>query len=281
MEVFILNVKICLDAGHYASYNKSPVNENYREARRMWTLAKLLEKALKEMGMEVTMTRKDPEKDLALVKRGEKSRDHDLFLSLHSNAAQREDADHIVIFCPTERENSEVHEISLRLAKKMAPLLTNVMGVKEKEYRIASVLSADDRDQNGKKDDDYYGVLHGAATVGTPALIVEHSFHTNKRAADWLMDDANLEKLALCEAECIADFFKVEKPVYRVQVGAYTKRQNAEKMAKKLKENGFPCFITADKDYYRVQTGAFCVKKYAENLAATLRSKNFPAIIKR
>ena len=274
-------VKICLDAGHFGKYNQSPVLPDYHESQRMWVLCEKLAKALREMGIEVTRTRRDPEKDLPLVKRGQKSRDHDLFLSLHSNAAAREDADHIVLFVPTKKENAEVHEISLRLAVRLAPLLTEIMGVKEKNYRIASVKSENDRDGNGKMDDDYYGVLHGASTVGTPALIIEHSFHTNKKAAEWLMHDENLERLAYAEAELLCDFFKIEKPVFRVQVGAYTLKANAERMAKRLKAAGFACFVKSDKELYRVQTGAFTSKPNAEKHAKNLIENGFSAIIKR
>ena len=276
-----MSIKICLDAGHFGKYNQSPVCPDYYESERMWLLTNKLAKALRQMGMEVSTTRNNPDKDLSLIKRGQKSRDHDLLLSLHSNAAAREDADHVVLFVPVKKENKEVHEISLRLAKRLAPLLGEIMGVKEKNYRIASVKSERDRDGNGKMDDDYYGVLHGASTVGTPALIIEHSFHTNENAARWLMDEENLEKLAYAEAEAIADFFKLEKPVFRVQVGAYTVKANAEKMAKKLKAAGFDCFVKSDKDYYRVQTGTFTSRLNAEKHAKDLTEKGFSAIIKR
>ena len=43
---------------------------------------------------------------------------------------------------------------------------------------------------------DYYGVVRGAAATGTPGLILEHSFHTNRAATVWLMDDSNLDRLA-------------------------------------------------------------------------------------
>jgi hypothetical protein len=54
---------------------------------------------------------------------------------------------------------------------------------------------------------EYYGVLRGAAQVGTVGMILEHSFHTNTRAAKWLLVDANLRKLAKEEAKVIADYF--------------------------------------------------------------------------
>ena len=47
---------------------------------------------------------------------------------------------------------------------------------------------------------DYYGVLRGATAVGTPGLILEHSFHTNTAIAAWLLDENHLERLARAQA---------------------------------------------------------------------------------
>lgn len=58
----------------------------------------------------------------------------------------------------------------------------------------------------------------------------------------WLLDDANLERLALEEARVIAECFGVEKErkIYRVQVGAYFLKANATKLALRLEAKGIP-----------------------------------------
>jgi hypothetical protein len=62
-----------------------------------------------------------------------------------------------------------------------------------------------------KGDYEYYGVMRGARSVGCPLYyIIEHSFHTNERAAKWLMSDENLRKLAIAEATSIAIYFGLE-----------------------------------------------------------------------
>lgn len=58
---------------------------------------------------------------------------------------------------------------------------------------------------------DYYGVLRGATAVGTPALILEHSFHTNAAMTAWLLSDANLKRLAKAEADVIAARYGIQK----------------------------------------------------------------------
>ena len=51
---------------------------------------------------------------------------------------------------------------------------------------------------------DYYGVLRGATAVGTPGLILENSFHTNGEVVKWLLNDANLERLASAQADTLS-----------------------------------------------------------------------------
>ena len=79
-------VKICLDAGHYAKYNRCPAIPEYYESEMVWKLHLYLKEELEQRGFEVITTREDPNKDLALYQRGYASRGCDLFLSLHSNA---------------------------------------------------------------------------------------------------------------------------------------------------------------------------------------------------
>ena len=45
--------------------------------------------------------------------------------------------------------------------------------------------------------------------------------------------------------------------LYRVQVGAYKNRDNADRQLDALMIEGFPAFIVYDNGYYKVQVGAF------------------------
>lgn len=70
------------------------------------------------------------------------------------------------------------------------------------------------------------------------------------------------------------------KTLYRVQVGAYGVKANADKMLAKLIADGYTgAFINKD-TYYRVQVGAFSVKLNAERLKEQLIAKGYQAIIK-
>lgn len=72
-----------------------------------------------------------------------------------------------------------------------------------------------------------------------------------------------------------------EKVLYRVQVGAYTVKKNAENQLAKLKAAGFSdAFIAVvDGKLYRVQTGAFSVKANAEAQLAKVKAAGFSGIV--
>ena len=63
--------------------------------------------------------------------------------------------------------------------------------------------------RKGNGGTDYYGVLRGAAAVGTPGILLEHGFHTNLRDTNWLMNDENLRRMAAEEAETIAAYYDI------------------------------------------------------------------------
>lgn len=224
--------KICLDAGHYGDYNRSPAVPEYYESRMNWKLHLLLKKELEALGLEVITTRADPEKDLPLESRGKASKGCDLFLSLHSNAAGSgvyEEIDYVVGFVMLDGSSDALGTL---LTNKVA----EIMGTTQKP-RINT--------REGKNGE-YYGVLRGAASVGTPGIILEHSFHTQTRATRWLMADENLKKLAKAEAQVIAAHFGGESNLYRVQTGAFSKLENAQKQVEALKKAGFGAIIKKD-----------------------------------
>ena len=58
--------------------------------------------------------------------------------------------------------------------------------------------------------------------------------------------------------------------LYKVQVGAYKEKENAEKVANKLGKRGFSSAIIKVNGYYKVQCGAFANKENASKLVTKL-----------
>ena len=187
-------MKICLDAGHYGKYNRSPVNPAYWESDFTWKFHLMLKAELEKYGIEVVTTRAEQAKDLDLVLRGKKSEDCDLFLSIHSNACSSEGADYALACCCVNGTADVIgHELAETVGKIMgAAGKSNILKKKQSDGR------------------DWYGVLRGAASVGTPGVLLEHGFHTNRKNTSWLLNDDNLQRMAIEEARVIAEYFGVE-----------------------------------------------------------------------
>lgn len=201
---------VCLDAGHYGKYNRSPVVPTYYESTAMWTLHNYLATELEGYGIQVIKTRTSQANDLGLTARGKASKGADLFISLHSNACSTESVDRPVGIYMVDDNCSNIDEQSRQVADLLTYTVRETMQTAGKPQTYSSLASTD-RDGDGKKNDDYYGVLYGAHQVGTAGIILEHSFHTNTRATKWLLEDANLRKLAKAEAATIAAWFDVAK----------------------------------------------------------------------
>lgn len=191
-------IKICLDAGHVGSkYNQSPVVKTYYESTMNWKLHLKLKDELEARGFEVITTRADIDTDLGVYERGAASKGCNVFISIHSNACSTESVDYPVVYRAYDNLN-DVDVLALQIAKKIGELMgTNQAG------RTAT--------RKNSAGGEYYGVLRGARAVGTPFyMLIEHSFHTNTAATKWLSVDANLDMLAVAEAELLADYFGVK-----------------------------------------------------------------------
>lgn len=268
--------KVCLDAGHFGKYNRSPANKDYYESDMSWKLHLLLKKELEALGVEVITTRPNQATDLALTSRGKKSKGCHLFLSLHTNAVGSrvdENTDYPLVVVPVSGKGDE-------LGKALTECIAEVMQTKQAgKYKTREGINGD-----------WYGVMCGAASVGTVGLLVEHSFHTNTRSTNWLLNDSNLAKLAKAEAKVILEWlkqnFKLEEdktqppaPIYRVQIGAYSKKANANAMAFKLNGLGFKTAIVKSGTLYKVQVGAYRAKNSAELVVKNLAKQGIKGIV--
>lgn len=200
---------VCLDAGHYGKYNRSPVVPEYYESEMNRKLCGFLASELEGKGIEVWPTRLEQTRDLEVTARGRTAKGADLFLSIHSNASSKESSDSPLGIYLVDDDCGAIDEQSKAIAALLSQVVAEVMETKDKP-RTYSRLSSGDRDGDGKKNDDYYGVLYGAHQVGTAGVILEHSYHTNTRATRWLLEEENLKKLAKAEAEVIARWFGLE-----------------------------------------------------------------------
>lgn len=215
-----MSKKICLDAGHVGSkYNQSPVVKTYYESAMVWALHLKLKAQLEARGFQVVTTRASIDTDLGVYERGTASKGCDIFISLHSNACGTESVDYPVVYRAYDNKNN-VDTLALKLAKKVGELMGTTQAGR----------TATRKNSSGGE---YYGVLRGARAVGTPYyMLIEHSFHTNTKATKWLSKDANLDKLAVAEADILAEFFGMESSTETEKTAIMGKAQaTAQQMA--------------------------------------------------
>ncbi len=203
-------IKIMIDPGHFSYYNQSPVYSPYWESVMTWKLSNYLQKELQALGVHADLTKKSLDEDPGLKDRGYLSKGYDFFISVHSNASSYSSADGPMAFTYQDLPWTDIDDTSREVGKLIADTCASVMNTNQKGT-LQKKKGTFDCDGNGVMDDEWYSVLVGSRYVGTPGILMEHSFHTNYRAAVWLYDEKNLKKLAKAEAAVFYDYFSEKK----------------------------------------------------------------------
>lgn len=288
---------VCLNAGHAGKANRSPVVPEYYESEMTWKLTNYQAEELEKYGIEVWKTREKQGVGMGLIERGKAAKGSDLWLSNHSNASDTESVDYPLAVYMVSDSGTQIDEQSKEIGKLLAQTIYEVMQTRQGP-NTWSREAGRDIDGDGERNDEWYGELRGAHEVDVPGLILEHSFHSNKKMAKWLMQDANLKKLAAAEAKTVAAWFGITEPVekptpqapsvpqsaakiYRVQVGSFSKKANAEQKLRAVKAAGFEDAYVAcvDGKLWRVQIGAFQEKADAEKLLAKVQQAGFSGYV--
>lgn len=281
---------LCLDPGHYKQYNMCPAIPQYFESEVMWDFTMFEKKHLEDLGATVRLTRLSNDLNPSLKQRGAASEGCDLLVSNHTNAVgsyMNEAVDYGAIYYLVPDDGTDIDEISKEVALKLAPVIADCMGLKQ-GCKTLTRASTKDHNKDGVLNDNYYTVLSSARLVGTPALIVEHSFHTNTKSVRWLLDRNNLDEMAKREAQAIAEYFSgrpvetvtpSKKKLYRVQAGAFSSRNRAKEHEADLEAAGFDAVVVVSGGMYKVQAGAFESRENAVERAERLKAAGFQVYI--
>lgn len=70
-----------------------------------------------------------------------------------------------------------------------------------------------------------------------------------------------------------------EIKVYKIQIGAFLLKANANNQLKKVKKKGLNAIVVRDGVYYKVQIGAYAKKENAQNMLKKVNNLGFKAII--
>lgn len=198
---------------------------NTNEETQCRRIAVATEKALLRCGFEVINNMKDSM--YARVSESDKW-GADLHVPIHTNAYNKKVAG-TRIFC--YNTSGEGYKASKAVFKHLSPVTP---GTSE------SISTRPD--------------LYEINSANAPTVYIEVDFHDVPDVALWIINNVDKIGEAICQGIC--EYFNVkyvadEKPqqtnnngkLYRVQVGAYAQKANAEAMLKKLKSAGYDAII--------------------------------------
>lgn len=231
-------MRFTIDPGHTKNWNKGIIT-GFFEGNMTFKLAKFLQAELeKYQGVEAVLTKQTLEENPTLKQRGNTAKNNksDMFISLHSNAFSSSSANGVVGFYSLKNPSSKTfcNELCKCVAETMG---IHNQGAKTKPY------------SSWQKNTDYYGVIrHSVGDTVKNSFLIEHGFHTNFKECQWLMKDENLQKLAVVEAQVIAQYYGLKlkqdkSSMFYVQIGAFNNRASAERLKNQAMEAGFDVCI--------------------------------------
>lgn len=222
-------IKIMLDPGH-GGKDPGAVGNGLQEKVLTLDIAKRIKRILETeyTGVEVRLTREsDIYLDLSERAKLANTWGADLFLSIHINAGGGtgwESYRYTAASAKTVAYQDTIHNAVIQAIDS---------GIKDRGKKAAN-----------------FAVLR---ETKMPALLTENLFIDNAKDAAKLKDQAFLEKLARGHVVGLEKALGLKKKtqqttqtngkLYRVQVGAFSDRKNAEKLAEELRKKGYQAII--------------------------------------
>ncbi len=221
-------MKVFISAGHGGS-DPGAVADSFKEKDLNLSIALACRDVLERHGVEVRMSRvKDENDPLSEEIKECNAYGPDLAVSIHNNAGGGDGAE--VFYHYGGGKSKDLAENVLAEIVKMGQ---NSRGAKTR------------KNSAGK---DYYGFIR---ETSCPAVIVECAFVDNATDRQILATEGKRRAVGAAIAKGILKSVGVayqgeRGTLYRVQVGAYLVRANAEAMQKKIKAVGFDAFIVKE-----------------------------------
>lgn len=218
--------KLFIGVGH-GGPDPGAVAGSFRESDANLYIALGLADELIGTGIEYKMSRTVDEEDRLIEEIAEcKEYNPDIAVEIHCNAGGGEGFE---VYYQTGSTRSE----SIKLAQCIEARV-KATGQKSRGLKTKYTSSGTD----------YFGWLR---QLSCPAVLTEGFFVDNATDRAKYDTEEELRALGRAHAHGILDYFGVTKPedpiLYRVQVGAFRDRGNAEDYMKAIKEMGYPAYI--------------------------------------
>lgn len=221
-------MKVFISAGHGGS-DPGAVANNTKEKDLNLSIALACRDELVRHGVEVKMSRTKDENDPLSDEIKEcNAYGPDLAVSIHNNAGGGDGGE--VFYSHLGGKGKTLAE---NILAEIVKIGQNSRGAKIR------------KNNQGK---DYYGFIR---STNCPAVIVECAFVDNATDLKIIGTEAQRKEMGVAIAKGILKALGIEiqsekTSLYRVQVGAYLVKANAEAMQKKIKAVGFDAFIVKE-----------------------------------
>ncbi|KXZ15064.1 N-acetylmuramoyl-L-alanine amidase [Bacillus nakamurai] len=123
--------------------------------------------------------------------------------------------------------------------------------------------------------------FHVLRESNMPALLTENGFVDTAADVKKLKTSSFIESLARGHANGLEQAFDLKKKVslYKVQIGAFKVKANADALSANAKSKGFDAIVLEKDGLFKVQIGAFSSKGNADALVARAKKAGFDAVI--
>lgn len=311
------DITIALDAGHGGS-DPGAVYGNRMEKDDALRLTKAVGKILEDSGVNVFYVRKSDEYETPLKKATDANNaGADYFISIHRNSSEEPNQYNGVetlVYKDTGIRNTLAANINANLEKagfKNLGITPRPNLVVLKRTRMPAVLVEvgfinSDTD-NKIFDNNFNEIAQGLAdgilksiysetniteagssnVIPAEPVIMESVIPDSRNMSDnndfmggnsgssVPIDTAGSFAKRNCDCPCLDE----DAPLYRVQVGAYSNKENADRMLDSLTVEGFPAFILYEDNLYKVQVGAFQYLTNAIKMEQRLRRYRYNTYI--
>lgn len=311
------DITIALDAGHGGS-DPGAVYGNRMEKDDALRLTKAVGKILEDSGVNVFYVRKSDEYETPLKKATDANNaGADYFISIHRNSSEEPNQYNGVetlVYKDTGIRNTLAANINANLEKagfKNLGITPRPNLVVLKRTRMPAVLvevgfinsDTDNKIFDNNFNEIAQGIADGilksiysetniteagssnaisAEPVITDSVIPDsrnmsdnNDFIGGNSDSSVPVDTAGSFAKRNCDCPCLDE----DAPLYRVQVGAYSNKENADRMLDSLTVEGFPAFILYEDNLYKVQVGAFQYLTNAIKMEQRLRRYRYNTYI--
>ena len=222
---------VALDPGHGGSdpgtvaYDSETGKIKIREADLNWKIAEACAKELETYAGVTAYLLREEFENPSIQERVNRAIavGADIYISLHNNSSLAGTGTGAEIFYPNASSyNKDVNVVGHALAEEIQMRLV-ALGLTN---RGTKTLNYDGVYYPDGSAADYYAVIRDSRLAGLLGILIEHAFVDNENDAVFLLDDENLTRLGIADAEGIASYYGLIKVEDAQSVASISVRAN-------------------------------------------------------